>query len=339
MSTSSLSVPTPADGLPPDPSSPPALQTARHFVGRLDWRDFAIYIGFVVVFAFFAVFLGEDGFLQANNLLNIIRQTAIIAVMAVAGTFVIAAAQIDLSIGATAGLSSVITAMTISSTGSWVLGVLAGLAAGTVIGAINGSLVAFLRLPSFLVTLAMMGVAVGCAQWISDFQPVPILDTTFTQLFGTGDVGPIPSLLVWAAAAVAIGVVVMNKTPFGRQVLATGGNEVAARFSGVRTRRITFVVLLVSGVVASIAGMLYAGRLQSGRFQWGTGDELSVIAAVVLGGTSLFGGYGRVVGSVFGAVFIGLINNGLVLAGLAVSQQAIIQGIIIIVAVMLAKKG
>lgn len=316
-----------------------AAESARRYLTRLDWRDFAIYIGFVAVFGFFAVLLGDDGFLQANNLLNIIRQTAIIAVMAVAGTFVIAAAQIDLSIGATAGLSSVVTAMTISSTDSWALGIVAGLAAGTVVGTINGSLVAFLRLPSFLVTLAMMGVAVGCAQWISDFQPVPILDATFTQLFGSGDVGGVPSLLVWAAAAVAIGVVVMNKTPFGRQVLATGGNEVAARFSGVRTRRITFIVLLVSGVVAGIAGMLYAGRLQSGRFQWGTGDELSVIAAVVLGGTSLFGGYGRVVGSVFGAVFIGLINNGLVLAGLAVSQQAIIQGVIIIVAVMLAKKN
>ena len=108
-------------------------------------------------------------------------------------------------------------------------------------------------------------------------------------------------------------------------------------FSGVRTRRITFTILLVSGLVAGIAGMLYAGRLQSGRYQWGTGDELSVIAAVVLGGTSLFGGYGRVLGSVFGAIFIGLLNNGLVLAGFDISQQAIIQGVIIILAVMLAK--
>ena len=341
MPTSSPSLPKPVPGNASVPGPNPkrsGVGAAGRYVGALDWRDFAIYIGFIVVFVLFAVLLGDDGFLQTSNLLNIIRQTAIIAVMAVAGTFVIAAAQIDLSIGAIAGLASVLTAMTISSTGSWVLGVLAGLAAGAAVGAINGCLVAFMRLPSFLVTLAMMGIAVGCAQWISDFQPVPILDSTFTELFGSGDVGPVPSLLVWAAIAVAVGVVVMNKTPYGRQVLATGGNAVAAQFSGVRTKRITFTVLLVSGIVASIAGMLYAGRLQSGRFQWGTGDELSVIAAVVLGGTSLFGGYGRVVGSVFGAVFIGLINNGLVLAGLAVSQQAIIQGTIIIIAVMLAKK-
>ncbi|HXV93999.1 MAG TPA: ABC transporter permease, partial [Pseudonocardia sp.] len=302
------------------------------------WRDHAIYIGFVAVFVLFAVFLGDDGFLTGSNLLNIVRQTAIIAVMAVAGTFVIAAAQIDLSVGSVAGLSSVVTALTISATGSVLLGVLSGIGVGLAAGAVNGGLVAFLGIPSFLVTLAMLGIAAGVAQWISDFQPVPILDRTFTTFFGSGDVGPVPSLLVWALVFAVVGVVVMNKTTFGRQVLATGGNATAARFSGVRVRRITFTVLVVSAVVASIAGMLYAGRLQSGRFQWGTGDELSVIAAVVLGGTSLFGGTGRVVGSVVGAVFVGLINNGLILAGLDVSQQIIIQGVIIVIAVALARK-
>lgn len=318
----------------PDPSSQPW----RRLLGRLDWRDFAIYIGFAAVFVLFALFLRDDGFLTANNLLNIARQTAIIAVMAVAGTFVIAAAQIDLSIGSVAGLSSVVVALTISATGSPVVGVLAGLGVGLGVGIVNGSLVALLGIPSFLVTLAMLGIAGGIAQWISNFQPVPILNKVFTNFFGSGDIGPVPSLLSWALLAVALGVVVMNKTRYGRQVLATGGNEVAARFSGVRTKRITFYVMLVSAVVASIAGMLYAGRLQSGRYQWGTGDELSVIAAVVLGGTSLFGGNGRVVGSAIGAVFIGLINNGLILAGTDVSQQVIIQGVIIIIAVALAKK-
>jgi ribose transport system permease protein len=305
---------------------------------RLDWRDFAIYIGFAAVFTMFALLLGDDGFLDRNNLLNIVRQTAIIMVMAVAGTYVIAAAQIDLSIGSVAGLSSVVVAMTISATESAALGVLAGLAVGLAVGVVNGALVTLLGMPSFLVTLAMLGIAAGIAQWISDFQPVPILNEGFTNMFGSGQLGPLPTLLVWAVLAVVIGVVVLNKTRFGRQVLATGGNELAARFSGVRTARITFTVLLLSAVVASVAGMLYAGRLQSGRFQWGTGDELSVIAAVVLGGTSLFGGNGRVIGSAVGALFVGLINNGLILAGLDISQQIIIQGVIIIIAVALAKK-
>ena len=130
----------------------------------------------------------------------------------------------------------------------------------------------------------------------------------------------------------------MPCTRYGRQVLATGGNRTAAEFTGVNTRRIKFSVLLVSGVVAAIAGMLYAGRLQSGRFQWGTGDELSAIAAVILGGTSLFGGYGTIIGTLFGSLLIGLINNGLILAGLDASQQQVVRGVIIILAVALARR-
>jgi ribose transport system permease protein len=321
------------------PGSPRvAGRTRPGRLSRLDWRDQAIYIGFVVVFAAFAVTLGDDGFLTGANLLNIVRQTAIIAVMAVAGTFVIGAAQIDLSVGSVAGLSSVVTALTLSATGNVPFGVLAGLGVGLVVGAVNGVLIAYAGIPSFLVTLAMLGIAGGVAQWVSGFQPIPILERGFTLLFGSGDLGPIPSLLVWALVFAVAGAVLMNKTAFGRQVLAVGGNATAAAFSGVRVRRITFTVLVASAVVASIAGMLYAGRLQSGRFQWGTGDELSVIAAVVLGGTSLFGGTGRIVGSVVGALFVGLINNGLILAGLDASQQIIIQGVIIIVAVALARK-
>ena len=121
-------------------------------------------------------------------------------------------------------------------------------------------------------------------------------------------------------------------------MLATGGNRTAAQFTGVNTKRIKFSVMLLSGVVAAIAGMLYAGRLESGRFQWGAGDELSAIAAVILGGTSLFGGAGSVVGTLFGALLIGLINNGLILAGLDSSQQQVVRGVIIILAVALARK-
>jgi ribose transport system permease protein len=140
------------------------------------------------------------------------------------------------------------------------------------------------------------------------------------------------------ALFVALGAVVLAKTRFGRQVLATGGNRIAAEFSGVRTRRIKFQVMLLSAVVASVAGMLYAGRLESGRFQWGAGDELSAIAAVILGGTSLFGGYGTVIGTLFGSLMISLINNGLILAGLETSQQQVVRGAIIILAVALGRR-
>lgn len=306
-------------------------------IRRIDWRQNIIYVGFVVAFIVFATTLGDSGFASSTNLLNIVRQTASISVMAVAMTFVIATAEIDLSIGSVAGLSSVAAALTVNAYGP-LLGILAGLAVGVVVGAINGALVAILKVPSFLITLGMLGLVVGVSRWITSSAPIPINDSFFNALFGGGDVGPIPGLLVWALVFVAVGAIVMHKSKFGRQVLATGGNETAAQFTGINTARIKFTVLVLSGLAASIAGMLYAGRLESGRFQWGTGDELSVIAAVILGGTSLFGGRGAVVGSLFGALFIGLVNNGLILAGLDISQQQVVRGAIIIVAVALSRK-
>jgi ribose transport system permease protein len=321
--------------LPADMGSGSASRSS--FLSGLDWRGYIIYIGFVLVFIAFAVTLGDNGFLTANNLLNIVRQSAIIAIIAVGMTYVIACAEIDLSVGSTAGLASVITAMAISNYGL-LAGIAGGLLVGIVVGSINGALVSMLNIPSFLVTLGMLGIAVGVAQWITDSAPQPILDATYNLVFGGGNFGPIPGLLVWMAIVVVIGAVGLAKTRFGRQVLATGGNRMAADFTGVNTRRIKFQVLLISSVLAALAGMLYAGRLESGRFQWGTGDELSAIAAVILGGTSLFGGAGSVLGTLVGALLIGLINNGLVLAGLDTSQQQVVRGVIIILAVALARR-
>jgi ribose transport system permease protein len=315
------------------------MSRARLFgaVRGFDWRQYIIYIAFALVFLYFSVTLHSSGFLTSTNLLNILRATATISIMAVAMTFVIGAAQIDLSVGATAGLASVTTAMTIHDHGMAV-GIVVGLVTGLVVGSINGALVAVLAIPSFLVTLGMLGVAHGTAMWVTNTEPQPILNNTYNNAFGSGDLGPVPSLVVWTLVAVVIGHVVLRKTSYGRRVLATGGNAVAARFSGVNTRLVTFLVLAVMGLTAGIAGMLYAGRLQSGRFQWGEGDELSVIAAVILGGTSLFGGRASVIGSLLGSVMIGLINNGLILAGLESSQQEIVRGAIIVVAVALARR-
>lgn len=301
-----------------------------------NWRDYIVYIGFVAIFIVFALLLQERGFLSANNLLNILRQTAIVAIMAMAMSFVLSAGEIDLSVGAIAGLTSVVAGMALMQYGI-VAGVAAGLALGLLVGAVNGGLTAYLNIPSFLVTLGMMGIARGVGMWVSGTSPVPVIDDKFIFAFGSGNIGPVPVLVIWVAALGALAHVALRKTPFGRQVMAAGGNPIAARYSGVNVRKVKFQVLLLTGLAAAIAGMLYAGRLQSGRFQLGEGDELSVIAAVVLGGTSLFGGRGTVIGSIVGALLIGVINNGLILAGLEYSQQLIARGALIILAVAIGR--
>lgn len=306
-------------------------------LGLSNWRQNIIYIGFIVIFLVFAITLHDKGFLNPNNLLNIFRQTAMIAVMAIAMTFVLSAGEIDLSVGAVAGLASVTTAMAIDVAGPF-FGVGAGIATGIAVGVSNGMLTTRIGIPSFLTTLAMMGIAKGVAMWVSDTAAVPIIAPTYAWVFGGGSIGIIPVLLVWMAILGIIGHIVLRKTTFGRRVLATGGSETAARYSGIDTRSIKFRVLVISSMAAALAGMLYAGRLQSGRFQLGEGDELSVIAAAVLGGTSLFGGYGTVIGTIVGALMIGLINNGLILMGLEFSQQLIARGGIIILAVALSQK-
>lgn len=313
----------------------PATAPAGAFFAN--WRQNIIYIGFVVIFLVFAATLNDKGFLNPNNLLNIVRQTAMIAVMAVAMTFVLSAGEIDLSVGAVAGLATVTVAMAIAVAGP-VGGVLAGLATGLAVGIFNGWLTTKIGIPSFLTTLAMMGIAKGVAMWISDTAAVPILSSGYSWVFGGGSVGPIPVLMFWMAIIAGIGHIALRRSGFGRRVLATGGGETAARYSGIDTASIKFRVLVLSSCAAALAGMLYAGRLQSGRFQLGEGDELSVIAAAVLGGTSLFGGKGTVIGTIVGALMIGLINNGLILMGLEFSQQLIARGGIIILAVALSQK-
>ena len=302
-----------------------------------NWRQNIIYIGFVAIFVVFALTLNDKGFLNPNNLLNIVRQTAMIAVMAIAMTFVLSAGEIDLSVGAVAGLATVTVAMAIDFAGP-VGGIAAGIATGLAVGMFNGWLTTRIGIPSFLTTLAMMGIAKGVAMWISDTAAVPILSPGYSWVFGGGSVGPIPVLLFWIAALGGVGHIVLRRSGFGRRVLATGGGETAARYSGIDTANIKMKVLVLSSCAAALAGMLYAGRLQSGRFQLGEGDELSVIAAAVLGGTSLFGGKGTVIGTIVGAMMIGLINNGLILFGLEFSQQLIARGGIIILAVALSQK-
>lgn len=302
----------------------------------IQWDRYMVYLIFLAVFILFAIFLGGKGFLGANNLMNILRQTAMISVMAVAGTFVMASGQIDLTVGAVAAMSAMFVSLILKSTNNIALAILAGIGFGCLIGLANGLLITKLGLPAFLATMGMMQVVRGSAMWITDTAAVPIDNKTFTTVFGIGNIGPIPVLILWTVLFYIIGVMLFHRTPFGRHTLATGGNEMSAKYSGINTVKVKITAFIMSGAFAAFAGIMYAARLQAGRYSYGDGDEMSVIAAVVLGGTSMSGGTGSVIGALFGSILMGMINNALILAGLSTAQQTIVKGAIIILAVAIS---
>lgn len=307
----------------------------RHF----QWKDYVVYIFFIFVITFFAFTIGDIGFLTLNNLFNITRSTSMIVVMAVAMTFVISAGELDLSVGSTAALAALASALTIQSGYGIVAGIMAGVFCGLFVGLINGFFVTVVNIPSFLVTLGMMQFIRGLAMRVTYTKPVAISNETFNNIFGSENIGPIPVLLVWSLAATVLGHFVLKYTPFGREILATGGNRVAARYSGVNTSRTKLYCFIITGVAAALAGMLYSGMMQTARYSFGTGGELAAIAAVILGGTSLYGGKGSIVGTFIGALLIGTINNGLIIMGLDVSEQNMVAGAIIILAVAFGRKA
>jgi ribose transport system permease protein len=306
----------------------------RARVRAVEPQRYVVYVAFLLIFLFFAVTLRDDGFLSQTNLLNIVRQTTPVTVMAVAAVFVLSAGEIDLSLGSVVALSSLVTADVMQSH-SAVLAVAAGLGVGLGVGVGNGLFVTLLRLPSFLVTLASMGLVAGLARTITNLESVAVDNQSFVNIFGSGDVGPIPSLALWALGAVALGQFVFRHRRFGAHVVATGDNVEAARVTGIRVDRVKFAVLVLSGVAAAVAGILDAGRLQGANYTLGEQDLLTVIAAVVIGGTRLFGGQGSVIGALVGSLIMGMLTNGLILSGLSSSEQMISQGIVLLIAISL----
>ncbi|OJX72209.1 MULTISPECIES: ABC transporter permease [unclassified Leifsonia] len=305
---------------------------------RTDWRQYVVYIGFVVVFAYFAVTQGAN-FLNATTLVNIVTQATPITVMAVGAVFVLSLGQIDLSIGSVVALAALAAAVTLQGTHQWWLAALAGLATGAVVGLVNGIFVTLVRLPSFLVTLATMGLVAGLAQQATNLQSVPVTEPVFTWIFGGGTLLGIPILVWWSAAVVAVGWHVLRQRRFGAHVLAVGNKAAAASVSGIRTTRITMIVFVISGATAGLAGLLYAGRLSGATYTLGGSDLMSVLAAVIVGGTALTGGKGSMIGALVGSLFMSMINYGLLLGGLTVAQQMIVRGVIILIAVSLSLRA
>ncbi len=301
---------------------------------RAEPSSYIVYLGFVLIAVVMSITLRGDGFLTRQNLVNILLQTAPITVMAVGSVYVLSTGEIDLSIGAVVALSALVAAVQLQDNGL-VVGVLAGLATGLAVGLVNGLLVTKLRLPSFLVTLGMMGLCAGLSQRITQLQAVPSTNVSFNGLFGSGSLAGVSTLILWSAVFVLVGHYVYRHTRIGAHVLATGDNVRAARVSGIQVDRIKIGVLVASGFSAAVAGLLYTGRLHGATYTLGSSDLLTVIAAVVIGGTRLFGGRGTVVGALVGSLILGMLNNGLILAGLSDPEQQIARGLIILVAVAL----
>ncbi len=304
-------------------------------LSKFDLKASIVYLAFIGIFLFFSVVLWEDGFLSVRNLSNIILQTTPATLMAIGLVFVFSSGEIDISFGSIVAVSALATAVMMQSFHPFIA-VIMGLMVGLAIGAFNGAVIAYLSLPSFLVTLATMGLFAGVARTMTNLRSIPAIDPLFTGIFGSGKLFSIPSLLIWSVLAVTIGHVLYRHTRFGAHVIATGDNSRAAQVSGINVKRIRLYVFTLSGFCAGLAGVLYTGRIQAAKYTLGETDLLIVIAAVIVGGTALNGGKGTVIGALVGSLLMGMLSNGLILMEYSVSQQLIVRGLIILLAVIIS---
>lgn len=314
-------------------------RTISSRIGPLAQR-YGILIALVLLCVVLAVV--NDNFLSQRNIINVLRQTSINGILAIGMTFVILTRGIDLSVGSVVALVGVVSASFATTSTAGVAGspympliaVVVGLATGTAVGAVSGTVVARFSVPAFVATLGMLSAARGLTLIYSGGRPVPALTDGYRWI-GTGDIAGIPVPIILFGLIFVLAHFILTRTRFGRHVYAVGGNPHAAKVSGLPVRRIRFAVYAISGALAGIAGMILAARTGSALPQAGVAYELDAIAAVVIGGTSLAGGIGRVSGTVIGALLIGVMNNGLDLMGVESYYQQVIKGGLIVAAVLL----
>lgn len=281
-----------------------------------------------------AMSLATPEFARLANLLNVARQVSIVAIIATGMTFVIITAGIDLSVGSLVALTACI-AMTVIDRYGWdAVGVLTGVAVGGLAGALNGALIAWLRVPAFICTLGTLTVFRGLALIVTGGVPIIKFEGSFRAI-GQGLIWGVPVPIVVMAVVAGAMQTVLRRTAFGAHIYAVGGNEEASRLAGIRVARVKFGAYVISGLLAGLAGMVLMARLSSAQPAVGEGMELDAIAAVVLGGTSLMGGRGSVWNTLVGALVIGVLNNGMNLLGVHSHFQLVAKGVIIVLAVLL----
>ncbi|WP_342045080.1 ABC transporter permease [Bacillus sp. OTU530] len=313
----------------------PVLQTSRA-KGKWNVKELWNQYSTIVILVLMSVVLSvlTPNFLEVNNLLNVLKQISIIAILAAGMTFVILTGGIDLSVGSTVALSGVISVMLSQQGVNAIIAMAAGVAVGVAAGFVNGYLTAKVKLPAFIVTLGSFTYIRGLAYVISAGYPIVLTDPLF-KFFGAGGIVGIPTPIFIMAFIYVITFFVLKYTMFGRHVYAIGGNEEAASLTGIKVGATLIKVYVISGLLSGLAGVVLAGRLYSGQPTAGVGFELDAIAAVILGGTSFTGGVGKIQGTIIGALIMGVLSNGLTLLDVSYYWQLVIKGAVIILAVLL----
>ena len=279
----------------------------------------------------------NSNFLTANNLLNLLLQVTSNALIAFGMTFVILTGGIDLSVGSILALSSALTAGLLGSGMPVTLAILISLILGCILGMMNGLLISYGKLAPCIVTLATMTIFRGATLVYTNGNPITkgLSDTFLFQFLGQGYIVGIPFPVIIMFIVFIVLNVLLHKTAFGKSVYAIGGNEKAAYISGVKLNKVKIIIYSISGIMASISGLIITSRLSSAQPTAGASYEMDAIAAVVLGGTSLSGGKGRILGTLIGALIIGVLNNGLNIIGVSAFWQQVVKGVVILIAVLI----
>jgi ribose/xylose/arabinose/galactoside ABC-type transport system permease subunit len=316
-------------------SAAPAEERNNRFsIGRI-WQTFGPLLSLIILSLL--IWSQESVFMTSGNWLNVARQASLTAILGVGMTFVILTAGIDLSVGSMVALSSVSGAIMIDKHG-WGMweAVLLMLGVGALLGMINGLIITIGKIPPFIVTLGTMQIYRGAASQLTSGQPISFLNKKVPDwdVWGTRNLGPFPSPVIIAFCTFLVGFLILRYTRLGLYVYAIGGNATATRFSGVQIDRYILAVYTFMGICCGVAAIMLTSRLNSAKADFATGEELNAIAAVVIGGTSLFGGEGTIVGTMIGALLMAVIRNGLTLMHISAFYQQIVIGAVIILAVL-----
>lgn len=306
----------------------PARKLTRNPDAVFQLTLFFIFLGVFILLSILA-----PNFFTPTNLLNVLRQAAPVLIVAVGMTLVITTAGIDLSVGSMLAVVAVLSAMTLGAGWPVWLVIVAMLGLGVAVGLVNGYFTAYQAIPAFIVTLATLSILRGVAQLLTQGYSIPIDPSSAFLELGRGRLGPIPVPAIIAVVAVVVGHVLLNHTRFGIYVTGIGSNEEGVRRAGINVRLVKAAVYMISGLMVAVGGMVTAARLASGSSYTGVAFELQVIAAVIVGGTNLFGGEGRILGTVMGTLLIAMIGNGLILMRVSPFYQQIIEGAIILLAI------